>query len=150
AGKKLDYWIKEISSKDPSKRENAMRAVVGFGPAKAQQAVPAILAELKKHTAKQPIDLSVRASAAAALGTILSAKDADPKHIKDAVTILRRLCRDEQVVVRIRAVQSLARLGPEAASAIPDVIAVAQDQDTWDAREAGLKTLTVLCQADSK
>jgi HEAT repeat protein len=150
-GKNLDYWIKEISSKDPSKREAAMRTVLAFGPTKAQQAVPVILAELKKHSAKTPIDLSVRANGATALGTILgSAKEPDPKHIKEAVAILRRFCRDEQWIVRTRAVQALKQLGPEALSALSDVIAVAQDPDTWDARQAGLDALTTICLADSK
>src|SRR5262245_39153732 len=68
AGHDLKHWVGEIASKDPSKRELAMRMVLGFGPEKAQQAVPAVVAELKKHNKPVPIDLSVRVSGAVALG----------------------------------------------------------------------------------
>ncbi len=36
AGKKLDEWIKDISSKDPSRREHAMRMILGFGAKKCR------------------------------------------------------------------------------------------------------------------
>src|SRR6476661_8072435 len=45
AGKSLAQWIKEISSKDPSKREAAIRTVLLFGPEQAYQAVPVLLQE---------------------------------------------------------------------------------------------------------
>ncbi len=144
-GKTLDQWIKQISTKDPSKREQAMQMVLAFGAKRAQQAVPTIIAELKKHTPNTPIDLSVRVSGAEALGTILgSVKDPDPKQLKDAVKVLQALCKDGQVLVRTRAVQALRVLGPEAHVALNEVMRVAHDPDTWQARQAGLQTLTVL------
>jgi HEAT repeat protein len=154
-GKTLKEWIEEISAKDPSKRAMAMRTVLAFGPEKAQQAVPAILKELGKHRPlTAPIDMSVRLDGAMALGTILSsAKEPDQKDIAEAVRILKIFCHDEQVLVKARAVQALAalaRLGPnpEIHKALNDVIAIAQNLDTWEARQAGLQCLVVLTRQD--
>src|SRR4051794_2004793 len=57
SGKDLKAWIKEIEVKDPSRRALAMRMVMGFGPQKAQLAVPAIIKELEKHKRFEPIDM---------------------------------------------------------------------------------------------
>lgn len=156
-GKTLNKWIEEISAKDPSKRATAMRMVLAFGPEKSQQAVPAILKELGKHRPlTAPIDMSVRLDGAMALGTILSsAKEPDQKDIAEAVRILKIFCHDEQVLVKARAVQALAalaRLGPnpEIHKALNDVIAIAQNPDTWEARQAGLQCLVVLTVQDKE
>ena len=146
----LEQWIKDINSKDPSKREVAMRTVGMFGPDRAYQAVPAILAELKKHTVTTPIDLTVRLNGATALGSIIGGvKEPDPKHVKEAVAILKKLCKDEQAVVRFRAVQALPRLGMDARTgALNEVMVCAQDRDTWEVRQAGIQTLAILATAD--
>ena len=149
-GKGIEQWVKEIASKDPSKRETAMRTVLLFGPDKAYQAVPTLLQELKKHTDRTPIDLSVRLSGTTTLATILAGvKEPDPKHLKDGVAILRGFLKDNQVAVRHRAVQALPRLGPDSRAAVDDVIKLAADPDTWETRQAALQTLTVLA-ADPK
>lgn len=150
AGKTLEQWVKEISTRDPSKRDLAVRTVVLFGPDRAYAlAVPALLAELRKHSASTPIDLSVRISAPTSLATILSgAKEPNPIHVRDAVVILRRLCKDEQAMVRVRAAQALSQLGPEARNALPEMIGVAQDRDTWEARQAGVQALAVMGTMD--
>src|SRR4051812_4751262 len=67
-GKGLEAWIKEIDSTDPGRRELAMRTVLQFGPQQAYQAVPTIIARLKKHTPARPIDLGTRVSGSIALG----------------------------------------------------------------------------------
>ena len=47
------------------------------------------------------------------LGLILgSSKAPDPKHVREAVSILQRLCSDSQAIVKFRAVQALGRFGP--------------------------------------
>ncbi len=114
-----------------------------------QDAVPAIITELKKHNKPGPIDLSVRINGTIALGTILSAvAEPDPKQVKDAVAILKAFCRDDQVMVRTAAVQALAALSMQAFAAtqdaMPDVIRVAGDRDTWQARQAGLTALAAM------
>jgi HEAT repeat protein len=163
AGKNLSQWIEEIHTSDPSKREHAMRMVIGFGQAKSQKAAPAIIEELKKHkpSTGSSIDLSVRIAGTVALGTILTYVEADPKQsanikvpdheqVKKAVELFKGLCKDEQVIVRTRAVQALARVGPEALSALDEVIHVAEDKATWEARQAGLQTLMILALVKEK
>ncbi len=91
-GHTLEYWISQIPSKDQSKSEHAIKMVVSFGPDRAYLGVPAILDRLRKHTPQTPVDASVRVNGAIALGFILgNYKEADPKLVKDAVTILKQL-----------------------------------------------------------
>jgi HEAT repeat protein len=149
-GKTLEQWVKEMSARDPSKRDNAVRTVVMFGAERAYPlAMPVLLAELRKHSPSAPIDLSVRLSGCNALGAFLSSvKEPDPRHLREAVLILRKLCKDEQAMVRVRAAQALAAMGPNARSALAEVIGVAQDRDTWEARQAGVQAVAVLCALD--
>jgi hypothetical protein len=149
AGKDLDGWIKEIAHKDPSRRALAMRMVMGFGPQKAQKAVPMIYKELKKHTLSTPIDMSVRIDGCIALSTILTGiKDPDAKQVEDAVTIIGRFCKDEQVIVKARAAQSLARFGTAGHASVNDVVLVAEEKSGWEARQSGLLCLIVLTRND--
>ena len=68
AGRTIEYWISEIPSVDPSKSENALRAVMLFGPERAYQAVPVIIDVLRKHSpsTKKHVDDSVRVNGALA------------------------------------------------------------------------------------
>src|SRR4051812_1132497 len=61
-GRKLKEWVGDISSRDPSKAEAALRTVVLFGPEQAFAAAPVILKELKKHGPETHLDTSVRAN----------------------------------------------------------------------------------------
>ncbi len=141
-GKTMEQWIKEIGAKDPSKRENAIRTVQYFGPDRAYQAVPAILAQLRKHTPTYPIDVSVRVNAAIALGVILGGvKDPEPKHVKESVTLLKRLLTDSQSIVRYRAAQALGRIGRDAREATPEIISLVKDKGTWETRQAAVIAL---------
>jgi HEAT repeat protein len=159
-GRDFQHWLDEIRGTDPSKRAIAMKAVMMFGPEKAEQAVPVIISELKKHKPDgKHIDLSVRVDGTIALGTILGAmkpsksegiKEEQTKMIDDAVAILRDFCKDSQVLVRTRAVQALSQLGPQAKKARDEVMKVAGDLETWEARQAGLETLTILTLWDCK
>ncbi len=145
-GKSLDQWIDEISSKDPSKREAAMRTVLGFGPEKSQKALPALVAELKKHTLSSPIDISGRLSGMASISAILNSMKEPPpdKMLKDLAAIFRVMLKDDQALVRTRAVQLLPVIGPEAKSALPEVIATCAFPGTWEVRQAALQTLGVI------
>lgn len=148
-GKTLEQWIKEIGSKDPSKRENAIRTVQFFGPDRAYQAIPAILEQLRKHSPSYPIDISVRVNAAISLGVILGGvKDAEPKHIKESVLLLKRLLADSQSIVRFRAAQALGRMGKEAKEAIPEIINVVKDTGTWETRQAAALALGFVAADD--
>src|SRR5688572_12272634 len=67
AGRPFEEWLKDIGHKDPSKREIAIRSILGFGPERAAEAATPMLAELRRHTASFPIDTSVRTNIAIAL-----------------------------------------------------------------------------------
>jgi hypothetical protein len=148
AGRSLEYWISVIPLKDQSNTENAIRAVMMFGPDRAYQAVPVILDRLRKHTAQAPVDLSVRVNGVIALGYILGGyRDdkgqamTDPQHVKDAVIILKRFLADSQSILRYRAAQALGRIGPDAKSAIAEVINVTKDTTTFETRQAAAISL---------
>jgi HEAT repeat protein len=142
AGKSVDVWISEIHSKDPSKRENAIRTVLLFGPEHARRAVPALIAELKKHSLSYPVDVSIRVNASIALGEILGAcKNLDPKEVNEAVVVLVRMLRDTQAVVKYRAAQALGNVGPEARAALPDLLYTLHDPATWETRQAAAVAL---------
>jgi hypothetical protein len=142
AGKTADVWIAEIHSKDPSKRENAIRTILLFGPEQAQAAIPALIAELKKHTSTTPVDVSVRVNGSIALGEILGAAEAGlaprpkAKEMTDAVTVLVRMLRDTQAIVKYRAAQALGKIGPPARVAVPDLLYALHDPATWETRQA--------------
>src|SRR6266404_630692 len=63
-GKTFDQWIKELATKDPSKRETAIRAICAFPSETAIKAIPALLAEMRRPS---PVDLSVRCNLCLAL-----------------------------------------------------------------------------------
>jgi HEAT repeat protein len=128
-----------------------MRTILMFGPDKAYSAVPDILKELKKHTLGTPVDLSVRISGIVALGAAINGvKEPDPKYQKDAVTILHYfLTKDNQAIVKMRALQTLPRLGPEARGLTNDVVNLVKDPDTWETRQQAVQTLVILV-ADPK
>lgn len=142
-GRSLSEWIKDITHKDPSKRETAARAILNFGPEKAYEAVPAMLTELRRSTPEAPVDTSVRVNLAIALGQILGAKqNPDSKVVKDAVTLLTRLLRDSQGIVKYQAAKALASIGPpEARAAIPDLLPLLRDKTNYELRQAGALAL---------
>ena len=143
-GKRFTDWVKEIHAVDPSRREEAMKTILLFGPDKAYEAVPEILKELSKHK-KFPVDLSVRVNGTMALSTILRyKKEPDPAHLKEALAIYKMFLGDSQAVMRVRAVQGLPVVGPLAREALDEVIKVAKDPSTWEVRKEGIQTLAML------
>lgn len=138
-GRTLDEWIKDINHKDPGRRATALSTILMFGPDRAYEALPAILEQMGRSVT---LDVSVRVNGATALGLILgSAREADPKHVREAVKILQRLCSDTQAIVKFRAVQALGRIGDEAKAAIPNVLPVLKDTLACEARQAAAITL---------
>jgi HEAT repeat protein len=149
-GRTFEQWVKDIGHKDPSRREVAIQTILAFGPEKAYEATPALLGELRKHLLN-PIDTSVRVNIAIALGAILGAKNnadpklvkpADPKVVKEAITLLTRLVNErEQGIVRYRAAQALASIGLESRTAIDSLLPMLRDQYNFEVRQAGAMTL---------
>jgi HEAT repeat protein len=136
-GKTLEEWIKLIHSKDRSKAETAIRSILYFSPERAYQAVPDLLSELKRHTPSSPLDISIRVNLAISLGMILgnNTKGADPKHMTEAVTLLGRLLKDSQSIVRYRAAEALRNIGPDAKAAVTDLLPLLKDTGTWEVRQ---------------
>jgi HEAT repeat protein len=139
-GKTLEEWIKEISSKDRSRGENAIRTVIGFGPDRAYAAVPALLAELKTRSVE--VDVSIRVNAVIMLGNILAlgaAEKPDPEVINEAVKVLTFFLyppNESQSIVRYRAAEALGRIGPRSKPAIPRLLTMLHDKMTWETRRA--------------
>jgi HEAT repeat protein len=151
-GKSFDQWMKEISAKDPSKRAQAAHKILYFGPDRAYEAVPVLLAELKKHTPNYPIDASVRTNLAISLGMILGGVTDDPdiKYVNEAVTLLRRLCNDSQGIVKYRAAQALENIGVDAKNAVTELIPMVKDSSTWEIRQAACKALGAVAVDNEK
>ena len=150
-GKSFAYWQQTLQkNKDPGKREEAIKAILLFGPNKAYEAVPDLLSELNKHF-KTPRDLSVRVHSVSALTTIFRNKDkVDPKHVEAAFAVFKRYLTDPQVIMKITAVQSIPFLGPVSRGALDEVITMTKDTSTWEVRKAAVQTLAMLATPDGK
>lgn len=137
AGKTIEQWIKEINSEDASKRTQAIHSVLYFGPERAYEAVPTLLAVLKKNFGDPPLDASVRHNLVLSLGVILKdVKEPDVKYLREATLYFKRLLKDPQVMVRYRAAQALGWLGDEAKEAAFDLLPLVKDTATWEIRQA--------------
>ena len=155
-GKNFGYWRNQIKDKDPGKREEAMKAVLVFGPKKAYEAVPDILTQLERHLAKknpENIDLAVRVNGIMALSAIFKyaqPPNPDPKHIERALPIFKASMNDPQVILKVRAVQGLPFLGPASHGLIEDVIKLVNLPITWEVRKEAIQTLAVMASPDGK
>src|SRR5262245_12548787 len=155
AGKTLDQWIKEIPSADRSKGEIAIKTIISaFPPKQAYAAVPALLSELRKHSlGAAVVDLSVRINCTIALGAIPhSVEDRDPKHVKEAVSLLQGQIADTQpqAILRYRAIQALGSIGPDAKPAMNAILLRVTDPLTWEIREAACAALGRIAQDKEK
>ncbi len=160
AGKSFKAWMVEMKDQDPARREIAMKAILGFGPSKSYEAVPEILAQLKRHnpaaSTGEAIDLSMRVNGVVALSTIFKAtwgtkkEGPDTKHLDEAFIIYKKCLKDPQVIMRVRAVQGIMYLGPKAREAIDDIALLAKDPVTWEVRKEALQTLVFLGGPDGK
>jgi HEAT repeats len=143
-GKTINEWIKELkTAKDPSKVENDIRTILLFGPDAAQAAMPHLLSILRKHSRTTPVDTSVRVNTVIAVGEIIGNSKERPgtNQISEAVTLLTRLLRDDERIVRYRSAVALAQIGPEAKSAISELILASRDTSTWETRHAAVLAL---------
>jgi HEAT repeats len=155
AGKTFQEWLKLMKeTKDPVRREEAMKYITAFGPTKSHEALPEVIVQLNRHkTEPNGVDLSVRVNGIMALSTIyrqmaMAKKDPPEKSHKAAFAIYKYFLNDGQVIMRVRTVQGLPSLGPIARDAIPDVIKLTKDTITWEVRKEALQTLTIIARDD--
>jgi HEAT repeat protein len=136
AGRKLEEWIKDLESPDPSIREGSIRVIVQFGPP-ARRAIPALVKQVRLLN-----DLSPQASAIIALSELVPlapppAPGSQPDgYTKDAVDALAQCLDSTQAIIRFRAATALAWLGPPARNAVPKLIARIDDRYSWEIRKA--------------
>ncbi|MBX9680861.1 MAG: HEAT repeat domain-containing protein [Gemmataceae bacterium] len=136
-GRTAESWIKDISSKDPAKRTVAIQAIQQFPRSQALTALPALVAELKRHTAANAIDVSVRANGLHALGAILADdRDLDTKLEAEAISQITRFLKDTQVAVRFRAVHALSRIGKRARPALIELAPLLKETTAYEVRLA--------------
>lgn len=141
-GKTFEQWLKELSARDPSKRESAIRAVCSFPPETAVKAIPTLLVELRRHNSSTPVDLSVRCNLCTALGELFAmGQKVEPKHKAEAIALLRFHLRDTQAILRYRAATALGAMGSDARAAVPDLLFTIRDGMTWEVRQAGASAL---------
>ncbi len=142
-GKTIDEWIAAIPSKDPSKSQSAILSVLQFGPKLGKRAIPAIQEILKKPF---EYDLSVRVNAVIVLGALLNEDNKpDPEQIRvGALEISFVLKNDQQYIVRYKAAEALAGMGPAAGKVkgvINDLLDAIGDANDWELREASAHAL---------
>lgn len=137
-GKKLEEWMTELKSGDPSVRLAALQAIPAFGST-ARKAGSAIIANLAHG------DASVRANAAIALGLI----PLDDKDVSKAVAALEsRLQNERQAVCRFHVTLAVAQFGTDAKDCIPRLLNVAQDPESCEIRKAGVHALARVAAAE--
>ncbi|HMF12505.1 MAG TPA: HEAT repeat domain-containing protein [Gemmataceae bacterium] len=132
-GKTLRQWIAEISSPDPSRRENAIRTVVLMKG--SQEAIPALIERVERDG-----DSSPRVNAIIALGAVPMAPDEDVSKIVAALR--KRLGEDSQSIIRFQAALVLGRFGGKSRSARTELIRATKDQGSWEIRKAAVFALT--------
>jgi HEAT repeat protein len=135
-GKSLSYWITEIKSSDPGRRERAISALPHFGSAACTPEVVGKLLERFKPNIEK--DASPRLRALQVLN-LLEVKDNDVKRVVEGLT---DSLKDAHSPIRYNAALGLVRFGPEARAAIPLLATkIAEDKFCWEIRRAGLAAL---------
>jgi HEAT repeat protein len=133
-GRKLEEWLKDIESPDPSVREGAIRVVVQFGPP-ARRAIPALVRQCRILN-----DLSPQASAIIALSELVPQSQPSggqpDGYTRDAVDALGQLMDSTQAIIRYRAATALAWIGPPARAALPKLIIRIEDKYSFEIRKA--------------
>jgi HEAT repeat protein len=132
-GKTLLEWEQDLKDKDPSVREQAMSILKVYGTA-ARKSAPLLVRELSDP------DVGLRVNAAITLGYI-GVDPKDGRNLYDCVEGLRRLLNDSQGIVRFQAARSLGHIGRDSLPAVPRLVALTKDRDSWEIRGAAAYAL---------
>jgi HEAT repeat protein len=138
-GKSLSQWLVLLKDNDPSVREDAIRAVVLFGPVTGDT-LSIMLERLVDF------DAGPRSTAVTAF-CICDLKKEDFKYVVEALT--KRLNynpddrnREPQAAIRLLAALALSRFGEDARSAIPALVDSTRDPSSFEIRRAAVRAIT--------
>src|ERR1043165_9005635 len=147
-GKSFGEWEKRIKDNDPTKSEEAINAIMMFGPKKAHEAIPEILNRLEPHHAAvkhKDIDFGVRLSGVKALNLIL--RDTDPilvneKDVKRVAAFYKSTLRkDSQAIMKIQVLEGVPTLRALAPDLAEEVLAETKNGLTWQVRKEAFQVL---------
>jgi non-SMC mitotic condensation complex subunit 1 len=155
ADKSLNEWLKDIPTKgeafpDTGRVETALMAIQAWQPDDIYDAggLRIMFDELDQYRKKKYIDISSRANLAIAIGYVVGGlidKDNAPtsKDVKLAVELLTYLiANDTQEIVKLRALEALGRIGPDAGKNKQTVAWVSELAKSWDPNKPAFKPLT--------
>jgi HEAT repeat protein len=139
-GKKLYDWVQTLRDQDPSVREEAVRAIILFGPVTGDA-----LNGLIERAGSDP-DAAPRTAAVIALG-ICELDKADHTRVVDALA--KRLNNvpdtpgyEPQGVIRLHAALGLCRFGEDSRAAIPALVKATEDRSSFAIRAAAVRALS--------
>jgi HEAT repeat protein len=124
----LPTLITVVGDPHPAVRRSAVVALGIIGP-QAVLAVPALITTLRDP------DPSVRASAVRSLGEMVAVDDLGPASA-EVVRVVAELLNDLDADVRLVTIQTLGRIGPAAAAALPALMEVLRSRTTIRVRDA--------------
>jgi HEAT repeat protein len=137
-GKSLKEWIEKIKDPDPSVAETAMMAVQLWRDLATKPAGPNLLDILANSA-----DASLRVHACIAFANL----GVDDSLKSKVISTLRLRLNDQQSIVRLHAVAVCSRLGEDARSLVPELIARVKDQGAFEIRRAAALALGEAGQA---
>ena len=142
-GRPLSEYIADISNPDPAIREFALRTLPKFGPNAKAPATHLVLLHMAKEKERDP---SVRAAAFEAVGAFaLFNKEPGLDSERDTSEAIRLLCKavDEQRGTRLHAIQTLAKFGYRAESAVTYITSreLTETEPAYQTRQAVAATL---------
>lgn len=140
-GRTLEEWKKELMHRDPSVREEAIRAIAGFGAAASSTEVIRLILGRCLDADALP-----RCRACQALALL----EIRPEDRRTVVEILgRRLTEDPQVAVRYAAGMTLTRYGEDCDSIIPLLLKGTADPSSFEVRRVAVMTLATAGRPES-
>jgi HEAT repeat protein len=134
-GKSLSQWLNELKNNDPSVREEAIRAVVLFGPPDSAT-ITALLDRLVDR------DGAPRARAIMALA-VMDIPKSDVSRVVEALGKRVTTEFEPQSAVRYVAAVAMTRFGEDARVALPNLVKATEDQATYDIRRAACAALSM-------
>lgn len=126
----MNGWLAELKdSRDPSLRDAAVKVIPMFGPEARRPALEPLLAALNRER-----DPGVRMNVINLLGVIGAENAEQAKRISNALALA--LARTAPgAPSRLNLVRALATYGPDASSALPEVLSIITDP-AWETRRA--------------